>query len=241
MKFRSSLLSIFRHIVGRAPAEKNRKDASNVTVKRVADKLSVEGARASEALGHATVKSCGLEQGNGSERRSVVPGAELFWQDLRFGLRQLFLNPGFTLSALAALALGIGANSAIFSVVNTVLLKPLNYPDADRMVNFLSPSSEIASDLHNIPEFHFLQRQTNLFKEVVAFDNAGPGFNLTGGSHPEQVNGIHVTEGYFRMYGAPVAVGRTFTPQDDSPHGGNVVVLSYGLWQRRFGGDPAIA
>ncbi len=74
----------------------------------------------------------------------------------------------------------------------------------------------------------------------MAYDNAGPGFNLTGGSRPEQVHGIHVTEGYFRVYGAPLALGRTFTPQEDSPHGGKVVVLSYGLWQRRFGGDQAI-
>ena len=95
-------------------------------------------------------------------------------------VRQLRQNPGFTLSAIAALALGIGANTAIFSVVNAVLLKPLSYPDADRMVKFVVPSSEIANDLHNIPEFHFLERQTNLFKKVVAFDNAGPGFNLTG-------------------------------------------------------------
>src|SRR5579864_4192648 len=108
------------------------------------------------------------------------------------------------------------------------------------MVNFLVPSSETASDLHTIPQFHFLQRQTTLFKEVVAFDNAGPGFNLTGGSRPEQVNGIHVTEGYFRVYGAPLIVGRTFTAQEDLPHGGNVVVLGYIVWQRRFGGDRAI-
>ena len=160
-------------------------------------------------------------------------------EDVRFALRVLSKSPGFTVAAIVTLALGIGANTAIFSVVNTVLLKPLTYPDADRMVSFLVPSSVIANHLHNIPEFHFFQRQTNLFKEVVAFDNAGPGYNLTG-SRPEQVHGIHVTEGYFRVYGAPVALGRTFTPQEDSPHGGKVVVLSYGLWQRRFGGDQAI-
>jgi putative ABC transport system permease protein len=160
--------------------------------------------------------------------------------DVRHALQMFAKNPGFAIAAIAALALGIGANTAIFSVVNAVLLKPLTYPDADRMVKFLSPSAEIANDLHNIPEFHFLERQTKLFKKVVAFDNAGPGFNLTGGSRPEQVNGIHVTEGYFSVYGAPLALGRTFTPQEDSPHGGKVVVLSYGLWQRRFNGDPAI-
>ena len=162
------------------------------------------------------------------------------WNDVKHSWRTLLKNPGFAVAAVAALALGIGANTAIFTVVNTVLLKPLTYPDADRMVKFLSPSTEIASDLHNIPGFHFLERQTNLFKRIVAFDNAGPGFNLTGGSRPEEVNGIHVTEGYFHVYGAPVVLGRTFTPQEDSPHGGNVVILSYGLWQRRFGGDQAI-
>ena len=164
-----------------------------------------------------------------------------FSNDLKHALNTFVKNPGFTITAISALALGIGANTAIFSVMNTVLLKPLSYPEADRMVNFLAPSAEIASDLHNIPEFHFLRQQTNLFKEVVAFDNAGPGFNLTGGSRPEQVNGIHVTEGYFRLFGAPIALGRTFTPQEDSPHGGKEVVLSYGIWQRRFGGDPEIA
>jgi putative ABC transport system permease protein len=159
--------------------------------------------------------------------------------DIRHSLLMFVKNPGFAIAAVAALALGIGANTAIFSVVNAVLLKPLSYPDADRMVKFLAPSSVIANDLHNIPEFHFFERQTKIFQQVAAFDNAGPGFNLTG-SRPEQVHGIHVTEGYFRVYGAPVALGRTFTPQEDSPHGGKEVVLSYGLWQRRFAGDPAI-
>jgi putative ABC transport system permease protein len=163
------------------------------------------------------------------------------WNDVKHALRMFGKNPGFTLAAVSALALGIGANTAIFSVVNTVVLKPLSYPDAGRMVKFLSPATVIANDLHNIPEFHFLERHTSLFKEVVAFDNAGPGFNLTGGSHPEEVSGIHVTEGYFRLYGAPVALGRTFTHQEDSPHGGKVVVLSFGLWKRRFGGDRSIA
>src|SRR5579862_7040907 len=138
------------------------------------------------------------------------------WNDVRHSLHLFAKNPGFAIAAIATLALGIGANTAIFSVVNAVVLKPLSYPEANRMVKFLSPSAEIANDLHNIPEFHFLERQTRLFKKVVAFDNAGPGFNLTGGSRPEQVNGIHVTEGYFSVYGAPLALGRTFTPQEDS-------------------------
>ncbi|MGC1903119.1 MAG: ABC transporter permease [Candidatus Acidiferrum sp.] len=161
------------------------------------------------------------------------------WNDIKHSLQLFVRNPSFTITAVAVLALGIGANTAIFSVVNAVLLNPLTYPNANRMVDFLAHSSGLANNLHSIPEFHLFQRQMNLFKEVVAYDNAGPGFNLTGG-RPEQVHGIHVTEGYFRVYGAPVAVGRTFTPQEDLPHGGKSVVLSYGLWQRRFGGDPTL-
>lgn len=161
------------------------------------------------------------------------------WNDIKHALQMFLKNPSFTVAAVAALALGIGANTAIFSVVNAVLLKPLGYPDADRIVEFLAPSSVIVSNLSNVPELHFYQRQTSVFQEVAAYDMAGPGFNLTG-ERPEQLQGIHVTEGYFRLFGAPVMLGRTFTPQEDSPHGGKVVVMSYGLWRRRFGGDPHI-
>ena len=161
------------------------------------------------------------------------------WNEIKQSLQMFLKSPGFSIAAVAALALGIGANSAIFSVVNAVLLKPLSYPDADRMVQFLAPSSEIASNLSCIPEFHFYRQQTSVFEEVAAYDLAGPGFNLSG-DHPEQLHGIHVTEGYFRLYGAPVMLGRTFTPEEDSPHGGKVVVLSYGLWQRKLAGNPGI-
>jgi len=159
--------------------------------------------------------------------------------DIRHSLQMFLKNPGFTIAAVAALALGIGANTAIFTVVNAVLLKPLSYPNADRIVEFLFPSSLANNFLSCIPEFHAYQRQTSVFKEVAAYDNAGPGFNLTG-DRPEQVHGIHVTEGYFRLYGAPIALGRTFTKQEDLPHGGKVAVLSYGLWQRKFGGNPSV-
>jgi putative ABC transport system permease protein len=100
-------------------------------------------------------------------------------------------------------------NTAIFTVVNAVLLKPLNYPNADRIVQFGPHSITIASFLSNVPEFHAYQRQTQVFQEVAAYDIAGPGFNLTG-DRPEQIRGIHVTEGYFRLFGAPVILGPTF-------------------------------
>jgi len=160
-------------------------------------------------------------------------------EDVRSALRVLRTSPSFMTTAILTLALGIGANTAIFSVVNAVLLKPLNYPDADRMIEFGTRSTVLANFLSNIPEFHAYKRQTSVFKEVAAYDNAGPGFNLTG-DRPEQIRGIHVTEGYFRLFGAPIALGRTFTAQEDQPHGGKVAVLSYGLWQRRFGGNAGI-
>jgi putative ABC transport system permease protein len=159
--------------------------------------------------------------------------------DIGHAVRMLVKTPGFTIAAIAALALGIGANTAIFTVVDAVLLKPLSYPDADRIVEFGSRSTTLANFLSSVPEFHAYQRQTSVFKEVAAYDSAGPGFNLTG-DRPEQIHGIHVTEGYFRLFGAPVILGRTFTEQEDSPSGERIVVLSYGLWQRKFAGDPGV-
>ncbi len=162
-----------------------------------------------------------------------------FRDNFKHALRMFRANPGFTFAAIAALALGIGINTAIFTVVDTVLLKPLTYPDADRIVQFLLTSPQGNGPGASIPKFMVWQQQTSAFQDVAAYDFGGPGFNLTG-DQPEQVHGIHVTQGYFRLFGASPMLGRTFTPQEDSPNGGKVVVLSYGLWQRKFGGNPNI-
>jgi putative ABC transport system permease protein len=161
------------------------------------------------------------------------------WNDIKHSLRMFVNNPGFTLAAIAALALGIGANTAIFTVVNTVLLKPLTYPDPGRIVEFLLTSPEGNGTGASPAKFNTWRQQTSVLQDVSAYDFGGPGFNLTG-DHPELVHGIHVSQRYFALFGAPVLLGRTFTPQEDSPNGGKVVVISYGLWQRRFGGNPNI-
>ena len=161
-------------------------------------------------------------------------------QDLRYALRQLRSAPGFTIVAVAVLALGIGANTAIFSVINAVLLKPLTYPDPDRIVQFLLTSPEGSSPGASPTKFNIWREQTKVFQDISAYDFGGPGFNLTGGSNPERVQGLHVSANYFRLFGAAPVLGRTFTEDEDRPNGGNVVVISYGLWQRRFGGDPQI-
>ncbi len=164
-----------------------------------------------------------------------------FWDNFKHAVRMFRANPGFTFAAVAALALGIGINTAIFTVVDAVLLKPLTYPDPDRIVQFLitSPQGDVVSSGISIPDFVLFEQQTSVFQDVAAYDWGGPGFNLTG-DRPEQVRGVHVTQGYFRLFGAPVILGRTFTAKEDSPNGGKVAVLSYGLWQRKFGGNPNI-
>jgi putative ABC transport system permease protein len=161
------------------------------------------------------------------------------WNDIKHALHMFIKNPGFTLAAVGALALGVGANTAIFSVVNTVLLKPLTYPDPDRIIQFQLTSPEGSGSGASITKFHNWQEQTSVFQDVSAYDFGGPGFNLTG-AVPEQIHGIHVSKDYFKLFGAPVMLGRTFTQQEDLPNGGKVVVLSYGLWKRKFGSNPNI-
>jgi putative ABC transport system permease protein len=162
-----------------------------------------------------------------------------FRSDLRYALRTLIGNPAFSLTAIAALALGIGANTAIFTVVDNVLLKPLTYPEPERIVQFLNTFPDGAGPAASPVDFNTWRAQTSVVQDVAAYDFGGPGFNLTG-AVPEQVHGIHASEAYFRLFGAPVVAGRGFTPQEDSPNGGNVVVISYGFWQRKFGGNPDI-
>src|SRR6185437_7357900 len=163
-----------------------------------------------------------------------------FLQDIRYAFRQLGKKPGFTAVAVISLAVGIGANTAIFSVVNAVLLKPLTYPDPDRIVQFLLTSPQGSGPGASVTKFNIWKQHTQVFQDVPAYDFGGPGLNLTGGAYPEQIQGIHVTKDYFRLFGAEVATGRTFTTEEDRPNGGHVVVLSNGLWKRRFGGDPGI-
>jgi putative ABC transport system permease protein len=160
-------------------------------------------------------------------------------QDIRYSFRQLSRARGFTVAAVLTLALGIGANTAIFSVINAVLLKPFGYPDPDRIVQFMLTMPQGPARGASVPDFHLWRQQTRVFQDVSAYDVGGHGLNLTG-SMPERIHGLHVTADYFRLFGARMLLGRTFTTQEDSPNGGNVVVVSYNLWKRKFGGDPHI-
>jgi predicted permease len=165
---------------------------------------------------------------------------ETFLRNLRYSLRALAKSPGFAAVAIITLALGIGANTAIFSVVNSVLLQPLSYPEPDRLVELEGISPQGNSDATSIPKFNAWQDQTQVFDSVAAYDFAGPGINLTGGDRPEQLKGIRVSKDYFRVFGAPMALGRTFSADEDRPGGPAVAVISNGLWRSRYGSDPGI-
>ncbi|HSY01082.1 MAG TPA: ABC transporter permease [Acidobacteriaceae bacterium] len=173
-------------------------------------------------------------------RYRSLPWLEDLWRDFRFALRSLRKTPAFTVIAVLVIAVGIGVNTAVFSVINAVLLKPLSYPDPEALVQLMNTSRQGSFPGANIPKFNIWQQQSSVFQQVAAFDFGGAGMNLTGGDHPEQVQGMHVSAGYFALFGAPVATGRTFTSAEDSPHGGNVAVLSYGLWKSRYGGNSKI-
>jgi predicted permease len=173
-------------------------------------------------------------------RYRSLPWLEAVWRDLKFVARSLAKTPGFTIVAIVVIALGIGVNTAVFSVINTVLLKPLPYPDPQSLVMLMNTSPRGSGPGASVPKFNIWRQQTSIFSQMAAFDFGGAGLNLTGGDKPLQVQGVRVTQQYFSMMGAPVIQGRTFTQAEDSPNGGHVVVLSYGLWKSRFGGNPQI-
>jgi putative ABC transport system permease protein len=159
--------------------------------------------------------------------------------DLRHALRVLWKSPGFTLVAVAALAFGIGANTAIFSVVNAVLLSPLPYPDAERMVQVQRGFPNGSGNSQSIPKF-FNARRNDLFEAMAAYDFEGPGLNLSGGDRPERVKAIHASADFFRVFGVAPALGRGFVADEDRPGGQRVAVLSDGLWHSHFAADRQI-
>ena len=161
-------------------------------------------------------------------------------QDLRYGARMLLKKPGFTLIAVITLALGIGANTAIFTVVNAALFRPLSYPEPERIMRLAPDWPNVSFRGASEPKFVFWSRQSQSFDGVAATIGIGSGVNLSGGGEPEFVRGVRVSADFFRVLGMNPAIGRGFTKEEDSPNGERVTILSHGLWRRRFAADPAI-
>jgi len=164
---------------------------------------------------------------------------EQLWQDIRYGLRMLAKNRGFTAVAVLTLALGIGANTAIFSVVDAALLRPLPFEHPDRIVQVMRHYPQGYKEAAvSVPVIVYWQNHSPVFDHVAAYDFFSGGFNLSRGNEPERVSGTRVSAGFFPVLGVKPALGRTFSPEEDQPGGPRVVVLSERMWRTRFGAAP---
>jgi putative ABC transport system permease protein len=162
------------------------------------------------------------------------------WQDLRYGLRMLWRKPGFTVVAIVALALGIGANTAIFSVIYTVLLSPLPYKNAERLVWIweTNPGSDIKTEPASLPNYNDWKTQGQSFESMAAF--IGSSLTFTSEGEPERIPCAYTSANFFSVLGVEPALGRSFTEEENTIGKNRVVILSQSLWQRRFGADPSI-
>src|SRR4051794_18771696 len=154
----------------------------------------------------------------------VYTGMDSFVRDIRHSLRLFWQNRGFTGTAVAALAIGIGLNTAIFSIVNAVLLKPPPFPQAGRIVLLISTSPQGSGPAASPAKFAHWRQQSTVLEDVAAF--RGGVINWTGGDLPLQLRSGQVSAAYFRLFGAPVLLGRTFSAEEDKPNAGHVAVIS---------------
>src|SRR5215217_4787056 len=165
---------------------------------------------------------------------------ESITKDIQFAVRGLLKRPAFAAIAVLTLALGIGANTAIFSVVNAVLLRPLPIKEPDRVMTFWhsAPAKGLSHLDINDAMFAYYRDRTRTFESMAAYE--GGKFALTGAGEPEVLSGAIVTFNYFNVLGREPLLGRTFTAQEDTPGNNNVAILSYGLWPRRFAANQNI-
>jgi putative ABC transport system permease protein len=161
--------------------------------------------------------------------------------DVRYAIRLLVRHRGVTLVALVTLSLAIGANAAIFSVYNALLIRALPFPQSNRLAQIGRQYSEEKADATSVPKFFQWRSDSGtVFTDIAGFDLIGSGFNLVGSGAPERLRGTRVTAGFLGVLGVAPALGRDFRPDEDVPGGARVVILSHGLWVRRFGANPGI-
>jgi putative ABC transport system permease protein len=196
--------------------------------------MSLEDARRA-----ARLRFGGVEQVKEAYRdKSRLGWIESLWQDLRYGVRMLRKNPGFSAVAVLTLALGIGANTAIFTVVNAVLLQPLPFHEPERLVRVWRSSAEEDRTALSFPDFADIRAQQTVFERMAAWRSSD--YTLTGQGDPVNLSGLVVTAELFPMLGAAPQFGRGFTPEEDRA-GNRAVILGHSLWQNRFNSDPKVA
>jgi predicted permease len=177
------------------------------------------------------------DRARSADRR--LPRLESLWRDARFGCRSLSRTPGVSAAITVTLAIGIGANAAIFAIVNGVLLQPLPYANADRLVSVAHRSPGSRTDIPSAPYLYFTYRDTARTIEGVGLWRTGAS-TVTGFDRPEQVQALYVTHEIVPLVGVPPVIGRSFAPEDDLPARPLTVMLTWGYWQRRFGGDTSV-
>ena len=165
---------------------------------------------------------------------------ETLWQDSRYGVRMLRKSPGFALTVMITLGLGIGANATIFSVINAVLLEPLPYREPDRLIRLweTNPGGGLTQVAVSVPNFQDWRQDQSVFEQLAASENAT--FNLTGSGEPQRIAAAKITANLIPTLGVAPVLGRSFLPEEEVVGTNHVVLLSHGLWQRQFGGDPSL-
>ena len=233
------LSSLLRNLIRKDQVEQELAEEVQSYLEMLIDAKVRDGLEPGEARRAALIELGGVEQVK--ERVREVRVGHYWgtvWQDLRYGLRSLRKNPAFTSVVVITLALGVGANTAIFSVVNAVLLRPLPYPESDRLV-FLSERSRQAEKVFVAwPNYLDWRAQQSVFEHVGVYNRDS--YNLTGDGEPERLVAGQVSADLFAALRVGAALGRVFTGDEERPGGAPVAVLSHGLWRRRFGGDANI-
>jgi predicted permease len=197
------------------------------------------GMSAEEARREVRRRFGGIDQIKEAHRdRRSTRWIETFLKDVRYGLASLKRNPAFALTAVGVLALGIGANTAMFSLVDAVLLKPLPFPEPERMVRVWESPPNGSYNAVNTLDFLDWKRLNTVFESLSAATPVDVG--LTGVGEPKRISGWRVSADYFRVFGVNALIGRTFRPDEDQPGADPVIVISHAAWQSRFGGDPGI-
>src|SRR5580700_2487318 len=231
------LRSLFR----RAQADQELDDELRDHLERETEQYYVQGMTQEDACRRARFEMGGIEQTKEKCRDARrVNWIQDFVQDLHVGLRMLRKSPGFSAVAIITLAFGIGANTAIFSIVNAVLLHSLPYRDPDRLVRifFNEPGVGLRDVEFSKPELDDLQTRAGVFEDVTPIFAGSE--NLTGTKQPERVEGVNTSFSYFSMLGVMPQIGRLYGPQDFAPGFAPEAVISDGLWRRAYGADPNV-
>ena len=237
MRFR--LRSALRNLLRRSEVENDLDAEVRAFVDMVADEKVAAGETQAEAERRARIECGGLEQvkqGVRDARSGVV--FETFCQDLRYGVRQLRRNPGFAVAAILTLGIGIGANTAIFSFVNSVLLRPLPYPEPDRLTMIWSDLGNSSRAPASMFELYQMRQRTREFDQIAGIWVTNRA--LPGKGDAEQGKAGVVTSNFLPLFCVRPALGRLFSPEDDLENAPATIVLSHELWVRRFGGDPRV-